>query len=189
VASRGADERPDGSPSRIIREIPLIQRYARHNEAEDFRFRAFLKGRLNLSTEQTDAVVRQTTDEVWSQIDCTQCANCCRTLQVVLDVADIRRLSARLGMTARQFGRRYVQSAEDGTQHIAAIPCPFLGQDNRCTVYEDRPKACRDFPYLHEKRFVGRTFMMIDNTAVCPIVFNVWQALKVRLGFRRSRPR
>src|SRR5579862_5599800 len=147
-------------PDQIIREIPLIQRYARHNEADDLRFRTFLKVGLDLSNAELDAIVRETTDEVWKQIDCTTCAHCCRTLQIVVDSKDIRRLSARLGMTPLQFSRRYVQVAEDRTKHFASTPCPFLGADNRCTVYEDRPQACRDFPYLHEKGFRQRTLMM-----------------------------
>ena len=169
----------------IIREIPLIQRYARHNEAEDYRFRAFLKGRLNLSNKELDALVRETTDAVWKQIDCTTCAHCCRSLQVVVDAKDIQRLAERLGMTPKQFSRRYVQVAEDRTRIFTAIPCPFLGEDNRCTVYEDRPQACRDFPFLHNDGFRHRTLIMIENTAVCPIVFNVWQALKRRLMPRK----
>ena len=71
---------------KLIRDIPLIQRYARHNEGEDFAFRAFLKGRLNLSNEALDAVVQETTDEVWKQIDCLACGNCCRTLQIVVEI-------------------------------------------------------------------------------------------------------
>ncbi|HLJ53475.1 MAG TPA: YkgJ family cysteine cluster protein [Chthonomonadaceae bacterium] len=169
---------------RLIREIPTIQRYARHNEADDFRFRAFLKS-SNRPTAETDRIVRETTDEVWRQIDCTTCANCCRTLQVLVDAADIARLAARLGMTAVAFERRYVQTEADGTRSLRESPCAFLGEDNRCTVYEDRPQSCRDFPYLYERHFTARSFMMIDNTALCPIVFNVWQALKRRLGFRR----
>lgn len=179
------DNRPGVDSQRIIREIPLIQRYARHNEAEDYRFRAFLKGRLNLSTSATDAIVKETTDEVWQQIDCTKCAHCCRTLQVVVDSKDVSRLATRLGLTPRQFARRYVAVAEDKTKYFASSPCVFLGDDNRCTVYEDRPQACRDFPYLHDEHFTGRSLMMIANTAVCPIVFNVWQALKTRFGYRR----
>jgi Fe-S-cluster containining protein len=176
---------PDATEDKIIREIPLIQRYSRHNEPEDYRFRVFLKLRLNLSVDETDEIVRETTDEVWKQIDCTKCAHCCRTLQVVVDSTDIKRLAARIGVTPRQFSRRYVADGDDGTRHFATSPCKFLGEDNRCTVYEDRPKACRDFPYLHEDHFVGRTLMMISNTAVCPIVFNVWQRLKTKFKFRR----
>jgi Fe-S-cluster containining protein len=169
----------------LIREIPLIQRYSRHNEGEDFRFRTYLKVRLNQSNAELDAIVREATDEIWKQIDCTTCANCCRSLQVVVDNKDIHRLARYFNMTPSRFTQKYIKRDEGGTKFIASQPCPFLGEDNRCTVYEDRPQACRDFPYLHTPGFRQRTFMMIDNTALCPIVFNVWAALKKRLGFRR----
>jgi Fe-S-cluster containining protein len=173
-------------PDQIIREIPLIQRYSRHNEDEDFRFRTFLKVGLDMSNKQLDAVVHEMTDNIWKQIDCTACANCCRTLQIVVDKADIERLAAKLGVSTKQFTDRYVKREADGTLCFSSTPCSFLGEDNRCTVYEDRPKACRDFPYLHEEGFRQRTFAMIDNCAVCPIVFNVWQSLKRQL-WRRKR--
>jgi Fe-S-cluster containining protein len=188
VGGRASATGPESAiaPQKLIREIPLIQRFARHNEAEDMRFRHFLKTRLGKSTAETDAVVRRTTDEVWQAIDCTTCGHCCRTLQVVVDSDDCDRLAARLGMAPRQFSQRYVTIDPDRTRRLARSPCPFLGDDNRCTVYEDRPKACRDFPYLHDRHFVARSLTMIENTAACPIVFNVWQALKERLGFRRG---
>jgi hypothetical protein len=169
----------------IIRDIPLIERYSRRNEAEDYRFRLHLKTTLNLSNEELDAVVRETTDAVWKQIDCTTCAHCCRTLQIVVDRKDIERLAARFNLSVRNFSRRYIAVAEDKTKHFSAVPCPFLGQDNRCTVYEDRPQACRDYPYLYEDHFRSRTLGMIANAAVCPIVFNVWQTLKHRFKRRK----
>ncbi len=172
-------------PDPLIRDIPLIQRYSRHNESEDFRFRTFLKGRLDLSNIELDALVEETTNTVWQQIDCTTCANCCRSLQIVVDDKDIERLSKHLGVTPAQFSRRYVQIATDSTKHLEKTPCSFLGADNRCAVYEARPQACRDFPYLHTPGFRTRTLMMIDNSATCPIVFNVWQALKKRLMPRK----
>ncbi len=168
-------------PDKIIREIPLIARYARHNEAEDYRFRDYLKNRLNLSNAALDAVVGEVSAEVCSEIDCTSCGNCCRTLEVVVDTDDIARLSKRVGMPVRLFTQRYVRTAADRTRHFAASPCPFLGTDNRCSVYEDRPKACRDFPYLDAPNFRSRSLMTLDNCARCPIVFNVWQRLKTRL--------
>jgi Fe-S-cluster containining protein len=172
-------------PDQIIRDISLIARYSRHNEAQDYRFRTFLKVECDLSNKKLDSIVQETTDEVWRQIDCTTCANCCKTLQIIVDDADIRRLSARLGMSFPSFSKKYVLVAEDKTKYFASTPCVFLGADNRCTVYEDRPQACRDFPYLHSDGFRNRTFMMIDNCNTCPIVFNVWQRLKSRLWHRR----
>ena len=173
------------SPDGLIREIPLIRRYARRNEDQDYRFRAFLKGDVDLSYAEIDTVVRETTADVWSKIDCLTCGNCCRTLQIVVDDRDIRRLATRLGVTPRQFSEQFVGIAPDKTKHFLSTPCTFLGADNACSVYEDRPQACRDFPYLHEDHFAARTLMMIENTATCPIVFNVWHSLKQRL---RRRP-
>jgi len=165
---------------KLITEIPLIGRYTRHNEAQDMRFRSYLKA-SPMSSERLDAIVQETTNEVWAQIDCLSCANCCRTLKIVVDAKDIKRLSERLGVSVRQFTEKYVEKDKvDGELLFKATPCAFLGSDNRCTVYEDRPAACRDFPYLHSTNFRGRTFMMIANCETCPIVFNVWQALKAR---------
>lgn len=174
-------------PDPLVRDIRTIGRYSRHNEAEDFRFRAFLKG-MNESDEELDTIVKEATDTVWAQIDCTTCANCCRTLQIVVDNKDIQRLAKRLGISAKQFSQKYVAIAEeDGEQYFNALPCPFLDTDNRCTVYEDRPQACREFPFLYIPGFRQRTLAMIDNNATCPIVFNVWQILKQRLWKRKQR--
>lgn len=174
-------------PDPIIREIPLIERYARHNNAEDFRFRTFLKTRLNLSNTELDAIVKETTDTIWQQIDCTTCAHCCRTLQIEVDNKDLRLLAQHTGLTLKQFTKQYVQTDAEGVKHFGAPPCPFLGDDNRCTVYEARPQACRDFPYLHSAGFRQRTLTFIERSASCPIVFNVWNTLKTRLGFRRRK--
>jgi len=175
--------------TRIIRDIPLIERYARNNEADDYRFRTFLKGRLNMSTEKTDEIVRSATDEIWRHIDCTKCANCCKTLPVVVDNADIKRLAAALNISQREIVDKYISKDAFGDKQISSTPCPFLGDDNLCTVYEDRPKACHDFPYLYADHFTSRSLMMISNTGTCPIVFNVWRELKTRLGFRRRKLR
>ena len=162
----------------LIREIPLIQRAARRNERDDLRFRNFLKTQLDLSNEKLDAVVKETTASVWGQIDCLTCGHCCKSLQIEVDDKDIQRLSVRLGMSIAQFNKKYVKLAEDHVKHFAATPCTFLGPDNRCAVYEDRPQSCRDFPYLDNSHFRSRSIIMMENTAVCPIVYNVWQALK-----------
>ena len=170
----------------IIREIPLIARYSRHNEDADWRFRSYLKAHPTLSDSKLDRVVEEETERVWAQIDCTKCANCCKTLQIAVDAADITRLARRLGVKRNDFVKQYVLTDEsDHTQYFASTPCQFLGEDNRCTVYEDRPKACQDYPYLRKARFRSRTISMISNCSTCPIVFNVWQALKARLWRRR----
>jgi Fe-S-cluster containining protein len=174
------------SDDRIIREIPLIEQYAAKKEDENWRFRTFVKHRLDMEDDELDALVQETTNAVWSRIDCTQCANCCRSLQVMVDGADIARLATRLKLTEQEFNRRYVEFDANGESYFASSPCPFL-KDNVCSVYEDRPKACHDFPYLHEPGFRTRMIMMIENTALCPIVYNTCEQLKSKLSFRRPK--
>jgi len=140
-----------------------------------------------MKDEKLDATVREVTDEVWSQIDCKICANCCRTLQIEVNDDDITRLAARFEITPGEFVERYVEEPEPHTRMLRSQPCVFLGEDNLCAVYEDRPDDCRGYPYLHRDGFRQRTFSMIDNAAACPIVFNVWDGLKDRLRFRRRR--
>lgn len=168
-------------PDPLIREIPLIQRYSRHNHGEDYRFRAYVKQGLELSNAQLDAIVKETGESVSRQIDCTTCANCCKTLGIVVDAQDVQRIATRLGITPAQFSLRYVSVQPDGARCFNAVPCPFLGKNNRCVIYEDRPQACRQYPFVQLPGFRSRSLTMVENVGVCPIVFNVWQALKKRL--------
>jgi Fe-S-cluster containining protein len=171
-------------PRDIITNLDMINELAERRSNANWRFRSFVKGELDVDDGELDALVQQRTDEVWKQIDCATCANCCRTLQVVIDEGDIDRLAQRLGVSAKEFTRQYVSKSEWGDQIINRQPCPFL-KDNLCSVYEDRPKSCRDFPYLHSPGFRSRMMMMVQNTGICPIVFNTVEALKDNLGFLR----
>lgn len=170
----------------IITEIELMERYARDRADENWRFRTFVKRRLNLGDAALDTLVRDTADDVMEQIDCTVCGHCCRTLQIVVDDFDIGRLARRLNVPPAAVMRRYVKREKDGDLVFNRQPCPFLS-GNLCTVYEDRPQACRDYPFLHEPNFRQRMLMFLDNTLVCPIVFNTCESLKRRLPFRKRK--
>jgi uncharacterized protein len=162
----------------MIVELPVIQKQSRRNEETDYRFRTYLKERLPLSNAELDTIVQEITTDVWGKINCLDCGNCCKTLEIVVDKGDILRLSKKLGISTVQFTEKYVTNT-DGVSHFMPS-CPFLGEDNACQVYEDRPRACRDFPYLHEHKFRDYSLTMVENLGTCPIVFNVWEELKVR---------
>jgi Fe-S-cluster containining protein len=169
----------------LIVSLPRIRRYARQNEADDLRVGAALKAGGQLSNGQLDALVRETAGEIAARIDCTTCAACCKNRQIAVDDADIRRLASAQNLSVAEFARRYVEKSPDGGQHFATIPCPFLADDNRCTVYAHRPQACRDFPYFDAPGFRTRVFLTIENSAACPIAFHTWQALKRQLRSHR----
>jgi uncharacterized protein len=161
--------------------LPIL---ARQKEDENWRFRDFLKHRCRLSTKQLDTKVFQITERVWSQIDCTTCANCCKHIRPTLSEEDIDRLTARLGVTRDTFIETYLEPAEgDNPWHTKSIPCPFL-KDNKCTVYEDRPDDCRGYPYLYEPEFSSRLIAMLERIETCPIVYEVFEDLKRAVGYR-----
>jgi uncharacterized protein len=161
-------------------DIQRIQQLARQREKVNWAFRCFLKA-SDLSTHSIDLKVHDLYREVTSEINCTKCANCCKTICPVLKPADVRRLAKHLELTIKEFRSRYLtnDSEREGSA-FRSQPCPFL-QGNLCTVYEHRPTDCRSYPHLHKRDFVFRMNQAFSNCSVCPIVFNVYEELKRKL--------
>jgi hypothetical protein len=164
--------------------LPVL---AKGKEDENWTFRQFLKIRCKLSPDQLDQRVFELTRRVWAGIDCTTCANCCKTVRPTFSDEDIERLSRRLRIECQQVIETYLQPTEDGADNpwqTRTTPCPFL-KDNHCSIYEDRPSDCRGYPYLDAPDFASRTIAMIERTFTCPIVYEVLEELKREVGFRR----
>jgi hypothetical protein len=140
---------------------------AAHDDA-NFDFLHSLKSR---DARQTDALAGRLHREAFEIVDCTRCANCCKTMSVRLNSADIERIAGHLGMSAADFAAKYLRPAEDDQLKIVARPCPFLGPDDRCTIYDVRPDCCRGYPHTDAKGFATRTMSHSANTLVCPAVF------------------
>jgi len=172
------------SGPKILTNLAQVNRRANDLAEQNVRFRVWVKFGCKLTDHELDAVVREVTDEVWSHIDCTACGQCCKALRITVDADDISRLSKRTGMGAMAFMRRHVRE-KSGEKYLAQSPCSFL-RGNSCSIYEDRPKACADFPYLHAESFRERMLMMIENSFVCPVVFNTLEALKRKLAWNKK---
>lgn len=111
--------------------------------------------------------------EVFSEIDCLECANCCKTTSPIFQAGDIERLSKTLKMKVSEFIENYLRLDEDQDYVLKGSPCPFLGADNKCIVYESRPKACRGYPHTDRKRMYQITSLTFKNTLVCPAVSRI----------------
>ncbi len=115
--------------------------------------------------------------EAFSKIDCLQCANCCKNYSPRFKTPDIKRISKHLGMKESEFIEKYLLVDEDGDFVANAKPCPFLGNDNFCSIYEIRPSDCVRFPYTDEDVFIKRQHLTLKNSTFCPISYYVLEKL------------
>jgi Fe-S-cluster containining protein len=119
-------------------------------------------------------------DEVFKEIDCLQCANCCKTTSPIFLMTDINRLSRRLKISVKDFMVTYLTMDEEDDFVLTSAPCPFLAEDNTCTVYEDRPKACREYPHTNRKQMHQILDLTYRNALMCPAVSEIVNKLQTQ---------
>ena len=117
-------------------------------------------------------------DEAFSKIDCLNCANCCKTISPRFKAPDIVRIAKYLGMKQGELIEQYLRLDEDGDYVVKKSPCPFLGSDNYCSIYEARPRDCANYPYTDSGEFFERPNVTFQNTTTCPAVYYVLELLK-----------
>lgn len=80
--------------------------------------------------------------------------SCCRDVNIFLTPYDILRMKGRLGIPSDEFLERYTKTLLPPGAGIPVIQlemrsddkhCPFVTAEG-CTIYEDRPWACRMYP-------------------------------------------
>ena len=118
-----------------------------------------------------------------------QCfTECCADLNLILTPYDIIRIKNRLGLSSDDFLTRYTDTKFDNKSRFPRVilkmnmdenrTCPFVSPDG-CTIYEDRPGACRIYP-------IGRAAMKPDGkTDMCEHFFIVQE--KHCLGFQEDK--
>ncbi len=138
----------------------------------------FLKSLKRKDRKKIDALAEEMHDEIFEEIDCLKCANCCKTISPIVREADLRRMAAHLKMKESKLIESYLLIDDDGDYVMNSAPCPFLGSDNYCSIYEARPKACREYPHIDHKPFTSINNLHKVNTLTCPAVYHSLERLK-----------
>lgn len=112
-------------------------------------------------------------DRAFSKIDCLNCANCCKTTSPIFRDIDIKRISKSLRLKESEFIRSYLRIDEDKDYVLQKSPCSFLNDDNTCSIYEDRPLACREYPHTDRKNMHQILAITEKNTEICPAVAKI----------------
>ena len=159
----------------ILKQLP--QR-AKDTHKENKKFFAKLKKK---PPKQLDALMVELHESEFNRTDCLNCANCCKTTGPLFTNKDVERISKHLRLKPQQFIETYLRLDEDNDYVLQSVPCTFLGTDNYCSIYEVRPKACREFPHTDRKKFQQISNLTLKNVAICPAAFNIVEEMKKSL--------
>jgi Fe-S-cluster containining protein len=167
----------------VITNLVQIERLGEKKRAENERFRRFMK-----THDVQERRFRRMAEEIEAQIDCRACANCCKVAETDIAEREIDRLARAVGITRAAFIEQYTtRSDEDNTLILRRTErgCVFL-DGNDCSIYEERPETCRNFPHLVRGAgsIPSRMWQFIDRATYCPIVYNSLEAYKLISGFR-----
>lgn len=126
----------------------------------------------------TEKLLPDLHEEAFSKINCLDCAGCCKTISPRFKTPDIVRIADFLDLKQSALIEKYLRLDEDGDYVVKSSPCPFLGSDNYCSIYEVRPGDCRKYPYTDSGDFFRYPQTTLQNTNTCPAVYYVLERLK-----------
>lgn len=129
-----------------------------------------------------DQIFHDAHELAFEEIDCLACANCCKTTGPLFTSKDIERIATYFKMTPGDFTEKYLRIDEDRDYVLKQIPCPFLLSDNRCSIYEVRPKACREYPHTDRRDMLGIMDLTYKNAFICPAVARVFELIEIKLN-------
>jgi Fe-S-cluster containining protein len=168
----------------VVTDLVQIRVLGEKKRDENLRFRRHMK-----SHDHSDRILRRIAEGIEEQIDCTQCANCCKVATAIVTERDAERLARYLRITPAQFLAGYTMEDEEEGRILKRpdeTGCVFL-DGTTCTVYDARPDACQRFPHVVRGAgsIASRMWQFVDRAVYCPIVYNSLEAFKDELGFRR----
>ena len=141
----------------------------------------FFKSLKKIKPKVLDKIIHPLHDEVFKYTNCLECANCCKTTGPLFTDKDISRIAKHLRIKPLRFIERYLRIDEDIDYVLQTIPCTFLREDNYCSIYEVRPKACREFPHTDKIKQYQILKLTERNIEVCPAVYDVVEKVKKEL--------
>src|ERR1700681_3347094 len=96
-------------------DLSRIQQLSQEHDDENWKFRSWLK---QYAPDDIDGLVRTLSQKYFALIDCTQCANCCRSLHVEFKRSELHAIAKTLGQSIEAFQKKYMSESKGNT------PCP-----------------------------------------------------------------
>ena len=159
----------------------FLAQHKEQSKLKSIENQQFFKRLKKIKPKVLDKLIHPLHEEVFECTDCLKCANCCTTTGPLFTDKDISRIAKHLRIKPFKFTQQYLRIDEDRDYVLKSVPCTFLGEDNYCSIYEVRPKACREYPHTDRKKQNQLLNLTEKNIEVCPAVFNIVEKLKKEL--------
>ncbi len=117
-------------------------------------------------------------NKVFKEIDCLECANCCKTSSPIFIEKDVSRISKHLNMKPGDFHEKYLKRDDEYDIVLKESPCAFLNENNSCSIYDVRPRACSEYPHTNRKKMSHILPLTLKNIEICPAVSRIVSKMK-----------
>jgi Fe-S-cluster containining protein len=159
-----------------------LHKFNQQTSGNQKKNKALLQNLIKLDRKEVDSLFQEAHEEVFACTDCLKCANCCKTTGPLFTSSDIKRISSKLKLSEKEFVQKYLRKDEDNDMVLQKVPCTFLGEDNHCSIYEFRPKACREYPHTDQKDQPSIYHLTLKNASVCPAVSDILEHIRAKIG-------
>ena len=130
-----------------------IQKYKRRALKKKKDLSKFMRDLSHSKTRGLLKIAIAADKEVWKEVSCVSCANCCKTMTPTYSEKDVNRIAKHFKMTYEEFYKKWLKKDNNKDIVNKSVPCQFLGKDNLCTIYDIRPADCAEFPHFTKKDF------------------------------------
>lgn len=138
------------------------------------KMRLFLSRLEKNPPRKLDRIAAEIDKEVWQEIDCLSCSNCCRSMTPTFTETDLSRISAHFNQTPDQFREQWLYKDKNGDWMNNKTPCQFLDlKTNMCSIYEIRPEDCAGFPHLTKRTVKDYLHVHKQNIIYCPATYTM----------------
>lgn len=149
-----------------------LEFYRQSAQQKHKEHKKFLESLKKKPPKNLDYLVEDQHEETFQEIDCLSCANCCKTTGPLFTEKDKERIAKHLRMKISDFEAKFLRIDEDQDWVLQSTPCFFLDEnDNKCNIYDVRPKACREYPHTDRKKIYQINHLTLKNTEICPATY------------------
>ena len=147
------------------------------------RFKRFLGKVERNPPKNINTIVDKVNNEIWQEIDCLSCANCCKKMTPTFTGKDIKRIALHFEIKPIEFKNKWLyQEKKSGDWMNVKQPCQFLNlQNNMCSIYEVRPLDCAGFPHLNKKKVTDYIHVHQQNVEYCPATYKMVEKWMVEM--------